>query len=158
MKMFQSYRNIKNFLSRFTILQIGNLHIRLHYILDKDQSTLYHNHPFNYISIILKGGYTEQMLNGNIKSYSVGSIIYHNHSDFHRIESIKGKTITLFIAFGKYTWKAVNLATSFPEDGIYQRIVNQRLIWAKMQQGIWFIGNDCYVKAAKETRHSIHQI
>lgn len=156
--MFQSYRNIQNFLSRFTLLQLGKLHIRIHTILDKDQSTLFHNHPFNYISIILKGGYSERLLNGDIKNYSVGSIIYHKHSDFHRIESIKGKTITLFIAFGKYTWQAINTSKTHPKDGIYRRIINNRQLWAKMQNGIWFIGNDCYSKAAKETRHSIHQI
>jgi len=158
MKMFRSYRNIKNFLLRFTLLHVGKLHIRLHTILDKDQSTLFHNHPFNYVSIVLKGGYTETLLNGKSYTYRVGSIIYHRHSDFHRIDSIKGKTTTLFIAFGKYTWNAINTASDIPEDGIFIRTINQRKIWSKRQQGIWFIGNDCYVKASKETRHSIHQI
>lgn len=62
MILFKPYSNIKDFLLRFTLIKIGGLHIRLHKIIDKDKTALYHNHPFNYISIILKGGYNETIL------------------------------------------------------------------------------------------------
>ncbi len=71
MIIFKPYSSIKDFLQRFTLLKIGTLHIRLHKIMDKDRTTLFHNHPFNYISIILKNGYTETYIEkGLTKSIS----------------------------------------------------------------------------------------
>lgn len=162
MTFFKSYSSITNFLYRFTILKIGKLHIRLHKIIDCDKSTLYHTHPFHYISIILKGGYTERYISGNEvkeKSHSFGSIIFRKNSVFHRIETLKSNnTITLFITYGNYGWKAHNTENNTKDDGIFQRIINNKEVWSKKKNGIWFIGNINKNIAFKETRHSIHQL
>ncbi len=101
MILFKRYINIKNFIQRYTILHIGKLHIRIHKITDCDKTTLYHNHPFHYISIILKGGYSEKILGDNkIYSHGVFSVICRNNMIYHRIESLKSITTTLFIAYG----------------------------------------------------------
>lgn len=124
MIILKPYSSIKNFLQRFTIIQIGKLHIRLHRITDKDQTTLFHNHPFNYISIILRGGYTETYLvNGEEKRSKHGflSIIKRGHDTFHRIESVKGEAVTLFVAYGKYSWLAFNTKDESHTDGTYKR-------------------------------------
>jgi hypothetical protein len=134
--------------------------VRLHTILDKDKTSLFHNHPFNYISIILKGGYTEIFIEDGIektKKYSRFSIIKRSHKTFHRIDSIKSKTTTLFIAFGKYNWNAIN-TISDSENGVFQREINNKIVYAKKENGIWFIGNEDKDIAQKETRHSIHQV
>lgn len=159
--IFKPYSNIKDFLSRFTLLKIGKLHIRLHKITDKDQSTLFHNHPFHYISIILKGGYSETYLKDDgveckIK-HRLLSFILRKNTVFHRIDEISGPTITLFIAYGNYGWKAFNTDPNPPEDGIFQRRVNGELLWCKREYGIWFIGSKDKSKAELENRHSIHQ-
>lgn len=63
------------FLERYTILKIGLLHIRIHYIKDIDRSVFYHNHLFHYISIILKGGYSDEVIDiksGKIKVKKYG--------------------------------------------------------------------------------------
>lgn len=161
MKFLTKYTNINGFLDRFTIIQICKLHIRLHKIKDVDRTNLYHNHPFNYISIILKGGYTESYINkGEIKTqkYNRFSIINRRHDIYHRIDKINGETITLFITFGKYKWDAINLQKDTKNDGIYRRKVNNKEVWAKKQNGVWFIGHNDIIVAEAETRHSIHQI
>lgn len=161
MAFFKPYSNIKDFLYRFTLIKFGKLHIRLHLIADKDQSTLYHNHPFHYVSLILSGGYKEKILRDDgsekTKSHKFLSLICRRNTVYHRIEEIYGKTITLFIAYGNYGWKAINTAKS-DDDGIYQRTILNKTLWAKKHDGIWYIGHDDRSTAEQETRHSIHQI
>lgn len=161
MIIFKPYTNIKDFLQRFTLLKIGSLHIRLHKIIDKDNTTLFHTHPFNYISIILKGGYTEQIIVEDvivIKEYKFLSIIKRKHDVFHRIDEIKGETITFFIAYGKYNWSSFNTCNDNSDDGVFERFINDKKVWSKKENGIWFIGNKDKTVAVEETRHSIHQI
>ncbi len=161
MIIFKPYSNIKDFLQRFTLLKVGKLHIRLHKIVDEDQTPLYHNHPFHYISIILKGGYTESILNGEskiVKSHGLLSIINRDRNVFHRIDKLRGETITLFIAWGNYGWKAHSSNPDRSEDGLFERMINGKRIWCKKEDGVWFIGNADKDVAQKETRHSIHQI
>lgn len=160
MILFKPYSSIKDFLQRFTLLKVGNLHIRLHKITDKDRTTLFHNHPFNYISIILKNGYTETYLKDGTEkklNHNFLSLIKRDHTTYHRIDDIKGETITLFIAYGKYKWNAFNMKNEGNTNGIYQRVINGKEIWCKKENGIWFIGHANKTNAENEIRHSIHQ-
>ena len=145
------------FLLRFTLFKIGKLHVRLHKIVDKDQTTLFHNHPFRYISVILKGGYTEHVLNSGFQTHGVGSIIFRSNETYHRIESIQGETVTLFIAWGEYGWSALNPQPTTVGDGLLYRKIQDEWKWAKRENGIWFIGNRDKELARNEIRHSIHQ-
>lgn len=161
MVVLKQYSNIRNFLQRYTLLQIGPLHIRLHHIKDKDRSTLLHTHPFHYLSIILYGGYTEWYL----KNFDLTKVkhnrfhfIFRKASTYHRIHSVKPNTLTLFIAWGRYKWHAVNLVEDKESDGMHRRVINGTNLWAKRYEGIWFIGNKSREVAEAETRHSIYQI
>lgn len=159
MILFKPYSSIRGFLQRYTLIKVGTLHIRLHRISDRDRTVLFHSHPFDYVSIVLKNGYTETYLeDGAERSRSWGflSFIKRNHSVYHRIDSIKGETITLFIAWGKWGWNALNTQND-DSIGIYRRDVNGRRLWCKREGGIWFIGHYDRSEAEKETRHSIHQ-
>ncbi len=163
MVLFKPYTSIKDFLNRFTLFKIGTLHIRIHKISSADRSTLYHNHPFHYISIILKGGYTESYVcskTNTIKkvTHKLFSCILRKNTVFHRIETLLGETITLFVAYGNYGWKAYNIEKNHTNDGIFQREVNGKTVWSKKSDGIWYIGNINKDIALNETRHSIHQI
>jgi hypothetical protein len=161
MKLFKPYSNIKDFLHRFTILKIGKLHIRIHKITSEDKTSLFHNHPFHYISIILRGGYTEMILDNDVLSqrrYTAGDLILRSNKTYHRIDKLHGETITLFIAYGKYAWNAINPVISDSDDGIFERIINEKRLWNKRKNGIWYIGNVNKDVAERETRHSIHQV
>ena len=59
----------------------------------------FHDHPWNYVSIILWGGYKEsQWKDGKVtsKTYGPGSILIRKHNQFHKLEPTGKKTITLF--------------------------------------------------------------
>lgn len=162
MVIFKPYSSIKDFLQRFTLLKFGKLHIRLHKIVDKDNTSLFHNHPFHYISIILKGGYKEIILDQNnleySKTHNLFSVIVRRNNIYHRIIELKNPTITLFIAYGKYNWNAIQTSKNLQPNGLFQRTINNKVIWSKRHNGIWYIGNIDKNVAQNETRHSIHQI
>lgn len=162
MKIFKGYTNIQDFLHRFTILKIGKLHIRLHKLMSEDVTTLYHNHPFHYISLVLNGGYVEKQYfpdtdTMKIKKHGRLSVIVRNRKTFHRIESVKNNTLTLFIAYGKGKWDAINFGEPKQPNGLYKRFINNKEKWCKYYNGIWYIGSKCIGKASRETRPSIHQ-
>ena len=163
MVFFKRYSNIKNFLERFTIFKIGNIHLRLHKLTSKDETTLYHNHPFYYLSVILKGGYDEIIYNPEtgketIKKHKRFSIILRSKNTYHRISEINGNTTTLFLTMGRFSWKAINFGKPAFDNGIYKRIVNDKEKWCKYINGIWYVGNECMCKAINEQRLSIHQV
>lgn len=158
----RKYRSINGFLERFTLLKLGSFHIRFHLIKTADESTFYHNHPFNYISIILKGGYRETYLTPKAEvvelTHKRFDIIKRSGGVFHRIEEIFGPTTTLFITYGKKPWCILNLSPAKHPDGVFLRKVNDKYVWAKRQQDIWFIGNTDKKIAEHEIRYSINQI
>lgn len=163
MKFLSEYSSIKDFLYRFTIFKIGKLHIRLHKIVSPDRTTLLHTHPFHYCSIILKGGYVEKVADSiSLKSteliHKSGSIILRDSSIPHRIERLLGETWTLFITWGNYGWKAYNLEKANVEDGLFRRKINEKIVWSKRKDGVWYIGNEDQNVAMNETRFSIHQM
>jgi hypothetical protein len=162
MKFLTKYSSVKDFLYRFTILKIGKLHIRIHKIVSPDKTTLLHSHPFHYCSIILKGGYVERVadsvtLKTMESTHKAGSVIIRDNSTPHRIEMLLGETWTLFVAWGDYGWKAYNLQKSNVEDGLFRRKINEKIVWSKRKDGVWYIGNEDQNVAMNETRFSIHQ-
>ena len=66
--------------------------------------------------------------------------------------------MTLFIAYGKYKWNAINTIDDHSDDGLYLRIINNKEVWSKRENGIWFIGNVDKSIVVSEERHSIHQV
>lgn len=131
--------------------------------MSDDGTTLYHNHPFHYISIILNGGYKEVIYTPltnkrESRKHKRFSIILRNKSVYHRIEKVDKGTLTLFIAYGKGRWNAINFGEPKMKDGIYIRTINEKEKWCKYKQGIWYVGSKCFGKAALETRPSIHQV
>ena len=64
----------------------------------------YHNHPWNFTSIILKGSYKETLWkDGEISSiiHSTGSVINRKHTEYHRVDPLTNKVVTLFIKGSK---------------------------------------------------------
>lgn len=98
--MIKPYTHIVGYLHRWTILRIGAFHARIHDILSIDQTPFLHNHPFWYISIILRGGYTEQVEAADgtlmVKTHRVGSVISRKDGTYHRIIAVQPGTKTLF--------------------------------------------------------------
>lgn len=153
MKFLRKYTTIKDLMTRFTILQIGRLHIRVHSFTGKDETTLLHCHPFHYVSVILCGGYTEQV-NGKTVVHKAPCIIARRGSTFHRIDHVLPNTKTLFFALGNFGWQAKPVGNiDKTTDGLHQLDD----LWYKRHEGVWYIGHADASTASLETRHSIHQ-
>jgi len=165
--LLKEYNSLPNYMIRKTLMSYKKLHVRFHTILSEDKTPFLHNHPFYFISVILKNGYVEEFLDGDkikVKKHSVGSVIFRKPTDFHRIKLINGVTKTLFI-----TWKTpikwslkkhptMKIESSiFPEtNGVYKRNIKGKEKFCKFDS-FWYIGHETIEDAIKEDRLSIHQ-
>lgn len=94
------------------LLQKLNLAARVHHILRSDSDRHYHDHPFRYLTIILKGGYTEVTpvfdksgfyIKDNHVWRGPGSVLWRPANSWHRLVVEPSQTAwTLFIT-GKRT-------------------------------------------------------
>ncbi len=168
MRLFKDYRSIPGFLMRRTVLHIKNVHIRIHDILSEDKTSYLHNHPFHYVSVILRGGYVEQLMceDGKMKTieHNKFSVICRTSSQYHRINNVQPRTRTLFLSWKTNTGWGLkrhddidNKLLSTIPDGMYKRTLNGKLLWARREHGFWHIGNADKTIAEKEKRFSIYQ-
>lgn len=84
---------------RWRILQLPFFRIYVHNILKSDEDIHEHTHPWNFSSLILKGGYIESS-GGNLTDARPGSILVKSYKDSHRVISLHGATWTLVFAWG----------------------------------------------------------
>lgn len=159
MRFLSEYKSIKGYLERFTILKFGKLHIRIHNILSSDKTSFYHNHPFKYLSVVFKGGYTESYLDNSGVPITVARkapcVVLSSEKRYHRIESVLPETKTLFLTYGSYDWFCVNKGSGFHKNGLYYSSEHG---YCKRIDDIYYIGSECITKALTETRHSIFQV
>jgi len=105
------------YLIRYSLFSCRLFAVKVHHILMSDDACL-HSHPWPFISIILRGGYTEQrFVNTPPKQYNAwlsnrrrkthtwyraGSFLWRPKDSVHRLVLPKGKTAwTLVITFKK---------------------------------------------------------
>lgn len=90
------------YLIRYSLLTTPWFAIKLHKILLSDDDCM-HDHPWSFISIILKGGYYEFTPNRHGWFYGPGSILWRPQPWIHRLEvnDLYGPTISLVITFKK---------------------------------------------------------
>lgn len=91
------YINHNLYMRRWRIGPRNFIGIRLHHILQSDNDRWPHDHPFDFISIILKGGYIEHQPDGSSIYYGPGSIIVRKAEDLHQLELLDKPTWTLVI-------------------------------------------------------------
>lgn len=96
--------------SRYRQSSTGWFSARIHHILRSDKDRDLHDHPQDYCSIILRGGYTEltpvyvykenleRVIAGTKTTwYGPGSALFRRAEDLHRLLLPAGPTISLFI-------------------------------------------------------------
>lgn len=165
----KEYSHLPNFLKRWTVLHIGRLHIRIHHITASDGTPFLHTHPFHYISCIVSGGYSEQLLTKSgeiqVKHHGRGSVLFRGAKTFHRILSCRSaKTFIITFGLKKPEWQlmrhdsvATPLEYKIPESkGVYTRSINGKTYFA-LFDSFWRVGKESYDDACKETKPSIHQ-
>lgn len=80
--------------------------VRVHHIVRPDSDRHLHNHPWNAVSIILKGQYTELRENGKHYTRRAGDVVSLNADTYHSITKVsEGGVWTLFITGEwQHTW------------------------------------------------------
>lgn len=86
------------YLIRWNLFGCKWFSVKLHKILLSDDACL-HDHPWTFISLILRGGYVEETFSGK-RLYGPGSILYRPAWWAHRLEIFQ-PAITLVITFKK---------------------------------------------------------
>ena len=99
------YFHLKDYMNRYWVLKPASWHpfaARVHEILRSDSDRHLHDHPWSYLTIILRGGYWEHTPDGNRKWYGVGRILYRPYTSIHRLELPEGATATTLFCTGPY--------------------------------------------------------
>lgn len=165
--LFKKYASIAGYLERESIASWGRLKVRYHKILSADGTPYLHSHPFHYLSIVLWGFYTEQVLVGDkliTRRNYPGRFIWRRAQTHHRIISAHNCR-TLFFAFdSKHQWSLARHPAIAKEDfhcpsapGVYLRIINEKQQFCRFDS-FWFIGAPDIATAQRETRLSIYQV
>lgn len=79
------------YLTRYTLLWTPLLRLYLHRIHKSDAGRELHDHPWGFVSLILRGGYKEHLPGVNgiphaVLHWKPMDIIFHRARDFHRVE------------------------------------------------------------------------
>lgn len=59
---------------------------RIHNILRSDDDRALHDHPFSFLTVILRGGYWEYLADGSKTWHGPGSVLWRPAKTLHRIE------------------------------------------------------------------------
>lgn len=86
------------YLIRYSLFTCPWFAIKLHHILISDDDCM-HDHPWSFLSVIVKGGYVEHTPKGK-HLYGAGSLLWRPSPSIHKLEIFQPAT-TLVITFKK---------------------------------------------------------
>lgn len=102
------------YMGRYSLFETKHLSARVHFLATPDSDHVLHDHPWDFLSVILCGGYTELRprqqtpvwrRDGTELTYAVrrntGSIAFRRATDRHLISEIDAGTWTLFL-YGRF--------------------------------------------------------
>ena len=145
-------RDGKKYLTRYYVWRSKRLTVLIHkfWASDPDEP---HDHPWHWISYILRGGYFEHGVDGTVleRNRFKNRFLFRKAEEFHRVEVdptyVAGDTTTLFITFRRRRswgflrgdkWLSAKTYDKEPVDieGVHFKVVGHlfpRLVWAKPQ-------------------------
>ncbi|WP_343302873.1 hypothetical protein AAHN97_15105 [Chitinophaga niabensis] len=88
------------YLTRYTLIECKNWQLCLHVFHRSDWEDALHDHPWNFVSLLLWRGYTEHTLTGK-RRYYPGSVLVRPASHIHRVEIPAGKKAISLVWMGK---------------------------------------------------------
>ena len=89
-----------NYMRRW-VLKTPWFMIRLHHILRSDDRAHFHDHPMDFTSLVLRGGYIEYQPGGISRVCRPGSIVRRQAEDLHNLELL-GKSAWTILLTGPY--------------------------------------------------------
>lgn len=106
-KISHFMREDKLYLTRYSLFNVYFFSAKIH-VIHKSDPEEPHDHPWNYVSIILKGGYWE-VTNSYpraldvLKWHKPGSILFRNGNKLHRlVVPVSKKCVSLILCSKKY--------------------------------------------------------
>ena len=87
----------KPYMRRY-VVNMWAFSIRLHVWYAGDDTRYLHDHAFDFITLVLKGSYTDVTKNGN-ELLTAGSIRYRIAEHSHYVSKPKAPTVTLLLCF-----------------------------------------------------------
>ena len=93
------------------LLQCFNLSARVHHILRSDDDRAFHDHPWTYLTLVLRGGYTEHKpmfdksgicIGNSTEWIGPGRLVMRQADSWHRLELPSGQTAWTLFMTGKY--------------------------------------------------------
>lgn len=103
--------------------------LRVHQIMRSDADRELHDHPFAFLSLILRGGYVEHRADGSSRTCRAPALVFRRAETLHRLELLDGPTWTFVVtgprrrewgfmtADGWVTWEAFTAGKQKTEPG-----------------------------------------
>lgn len=85
------------YLTVYTLLRLGTVSICIHHFYRGDEERDCHDHPFSFLSVILRGRYREHRYDGTWTDRGVLSIVFRSALHRHRIELLRMPCWTLCV-------------------------------------------------------------
>lgn len=95
----------------------------LHLIDRADEDADEHDHPWSFISLILKGGYVEASQHRIIRR-TPGSLAYRPAWESHRVTKLLGRTYSLALVWGERRPWGYQTPYGWVEQAEYRRLKN----------------------------------
>jgi hypothetical protein len=106
------YFHLAGYMNRWWLIPYNRFTpaVRVHEILRSDDDRAFHDHPWAYLTMILKGGYWEVtpvfesgIYKGDKRTwYGPGSVLFRRATNWHRLELPEGQTATTLFTTFKY--------------------------------------------------------
>ncbi|MBA4315592.1 MAG: hypothetical protein C0422_09755 [Alcaligenaceae bacterium] len=107
------YFHLEGYMERYWLLPYARWRpaARIHHILRSDDDRVFHDHPWAYVTVILRGGYWEitpvfdpsGLYQGEQKKwYGPGSVLFRKAKSWHRLELPKGETCWTLFSTGQW--------------------------------------------------------
>lgn len=111
---------------RWNIISTPWFNIYLHGIYKRDEELHLHNHPWTFISIVLKGWYSEKLEGGHLNVRYPGNFVKRKPDDFHKIDSIHSKSVyTLNFVWNKQNTWGYKVNGKFVDHETYRQWKNE---------------------------------
>lgn len=93
---FRSDLIARDYMRRWTLTTPWGM-LRLHHILRSDARDHYHDHPMDFTSLILRGGYVEHRPDHEPQRYLPGDVVRRRAEDLHYLELIGDSAWTFLV-------------------------------------------------------------
>lgn len=92
------------YMCRYRLFRVPLFGVFLHHILRSDEDPDLHDHPWNFVSLILWGGYLEVLPAGVMRMMRPGSVVRHRATDSHQLILDRPAWTLVFVTGKKRTW------------------------------------------------------